>query len=167
MGKMGGAERRGLHGGRLGTARVEVGAARGQVGIGHGNQRNVDGFLHGRGVLRLFFREIGPKMGFLWRSGRRFLHNGPERAVFRRGVQTWFRAGRPAQASASGKQIQNAQTAPYNAPRGKHGKNGFAYLGRSRTIPRPFNRLQIPASKGTGNDSHENSSRKRSVCHQR
>mgnify|MGYP007105968602 FL=1 len=62
----------------------------------------VDGFLHGEGVLRLFFRENGPKMGFLWRSGRRFLHNGPERAVFRKGVQTWFRADRPRQSSAFG-----------------------------------------------------------------
>ena len=62
----------------------------------------VDGFFHGEGILRLFFRENGPKMGSLWKSGRRFLHNGPERAVFRRGVQTWFRAGRPGQVSASG-----------------------------------------------------------------
>ena len=45
--------------------------------------------------MRLFFRENGPKMGSLWRSGRRFLHNGPERAVFRKGVQTWFRIIRP------------------------------------------------------------------------
>ena len=95
IGKLGGAEGANLHGGRLGIARVEVGAARGQVGIGQGNQRNVDGFLHGEGVFRLFFREISPKMGSLWRSGRRFLHNGPERAFFRRGVQTWFRADRP------------------------------------------------------------------------
>ena len=77
-----------LHGGKLESDR-EIG------GI-------VDGFLHGEGGLRLFFREIGPKMGFLWRSGRRFLHNGPERAVFRKGVQTWFRADRPRQSSAFG-----------------------------------------------------------------
>ena len=62
----------------------------------------VDGFFHGEGVLRRFFREIGPKRGSLWRSERRFLHNGPERAVFRKGVQTWFRAGRPRQSSAFG-----------------------------------------------------------------
>ena len=66
------------------------------------NGGNVDVFLHGEGVLRLFFREIGPKRGSLWRSGRRFLHNGPERAVFRKGVQTWFRAGRHRQSSAFG-----------------------------------------------------------------
>ena len=66
------------------------------------NGRVVDDFLHGEGVLRRFFREIGPKMGSLWRSGRRLLHNGPERAVFRRRVQTWFRADRPGQVSASG-----------------------------------------------------------------
>ena len=81
-------ERSELHGGRLESDK-------GFGGI-------VDGFLHGEGVLRLFFREIGPKMGFLWRSGRRFLHNGPERAVFRKGVQTWFRADRPRQSSAFG-----------------------------------------------------------------
>ena len=62
----------------------------------------VDGFFHGEGILRLFFRENGPKMGSLWKSGRRFLHNGPERAVFRKGVQTWFRADRPRQSSAFG-----------------------------------------------------------------
>ena len=66
------------------------------------NGGNVDGFLNRGGVLRLFYREIGPKKGSLWRSERRFLHNGPERAVFRRGVQTWFRAGRHRQSSAFG-----------------------------------------------------------------
>ena len=88
MGKMGGAEKRRLHGGKLESDR-EIG------GI-------VDDFLHREGVLRLFFRENGPKMGSLWRSGRRFLHNGPERAVFRKGVQTWFRADLLRQSSAFG-----------------------------------------------------------------
>ena len=81
-------ERSELHGGKLESDK----------GFG----RIVDGFFHGEGVLRLFFREIGPKMGSLWRSGRRFLHNSPERAVFRRGAQTWFRADIPGQSSAFG-----------------------------------------------------------------
>ena len=62
----------------------------------------VESFLNREGILRPFFREIGPKRGPLWRSERRFLHNGPEQAVFRRGVQTWFRAGRRRQSSAFG-----------------------------------------------------------------
>ena len=68
-----------LHGGKLESDR-EIG------GI-------VDGFLHGEGGLRLFFRENGPKRGSLWKRGRLFLHNVPNPAIFRKGVQTWFRAG--------------------------------------------------------------------------
>lgn len=77
-----------MHGGKLESDR--------------GFKGNVDGFLHGEGGLRLFFREIGPKRGSLWRSGRLFLHNGPEWAIFRKVVQTWFRAGFSCQASVSG-----------------------------------------------------------------
>ena len=65
MGKLRGAEGASLHGGKWVFARVEVGAARGQVGIGQGNWGDCGRFFPRRGRFAAVFQGNRPKNGFL------------------------------------------------------------------------------------------------------
>ena len=64
MGEMGGAERRGLHGGKWVFAREEVGIARGQVGIGQGILGDCGRFSPRRGRFEVVFQGNRPEKGF-------------------------------------------------------------------------------------------------------
>ena len=64
MGKLGGAEKRGLHGGKWVFARGEVGIARGQVGIGQGNWGDCGRFSPRGGRFEVVFQGKRPENGF-------------------------------------------------------------------------------------------------------
>ena len=64
MGKLGGAEGASLHGGEWVFARVEVGAARGQVGIGQGIWEDCGRFSPRRGRFAAVFQGNWPENGF-------------------------------------------------------------------------------------------------------
>ena len=64
MGKMGEVERRGLHGGKWVFARVEVGAARGEVGVGQGEWGDCGRFFPRGGHFAVVFQGKRPENGF-------------------------------------------------------------------------------------------------------